>query len=352
MKYIKAFDTLRAFAVTFVIINHSFPNTPFIHKIAFGEIGVFFFFVLSGFLITTILLNEKEQTYSTKRKIGIFYIRRALRIFPAYYLFLYINFLFQQPDLIKHTTYFLTYTQSFLFFKTASYAGALSPTWTLAVEEQFYLLWPFIILFTPKMQLQKIIIGCILFSPLFRICVAVIGRLIGQNTSLSLALMPSNMLCLCSGALLAYTVFYDKETFLYRILSKKIFILSIIIYLAIPFFITKNLWMSIVRQTFMSIISLYIILTIVKGKSKYIHFLHNKITVYLGKISYGMYLYHTVAIPIISNILLKLLNIHIGLGNSDLHDFFLTFSTSVIVASASWFLFEKPINMFKRKFSY
>ncbi|MBS1591536.1 MAG: acyltransferase [Bacteroidetes bacterium] len=352
MKYIKAFDTLRAFAVTFVIINHSFPNTAFIHKIAFGEIGVYFFFVLSGFLITTILLNEKEQSYSIKRKLGIFYIRRSLRIFPAYYLFLFINFLFQQPDLIKHTAYFLTYTQSFIFFKTASYAGALSPTWTLAVEEQFYLLWPFIILFAPKKHLLKIIIGCILFSPLFRISVAVAGRLVGQNTSLSLALMPSNMLCLCSGALLAYTIFYKEENFLHRVLSKKIFILSIVVYLSIPFLGITSLWISIISQTLMSIISSYIILTILKGKSKHIAFLNTKITVYIGKISYGMYLYHTVAAAIIFNLLVKPLNIHVSIGDSDLYNFLITFSTTILVASVSWFLFEKPINMFKRKFSY
>jgi peptidoglycan/LPS O-acetylase OafA/YrhL len=144
-----ALDGLRGVAILLVVLFHNFG---FIKQSYFGWLGVDLFFVLSGFLITTILINEVGKQDYLKN----FYIRRVLRIFPLYFLCLTI-FLIIIPALglykeeltyfIKNQWWLWTYLQNWLYsFHLTSDAKMLTHLWSLAVEEQFYLVWPFIIL--------------------------------------------------------------------------------------------------------------------------------------------------------------------------------------------------------------
>eukprot|EP01136_Pigoraptor_vietnamica_P044419 Opistho-1_new@21151 len=158
LKYYEGLDVLRAFAVCFVIIAHWGPSKfrseilTFIFQkiIPDGLFGVDLFFVLSGFLITSILLNAKDNANGNRMTIiKSFYIRRALRIFPIYYLLIAIVYLLNDQSVKDHLIYYLSYTSNFLTFKLRDW-GSISHTWSLAVEEQFYLIWPWIIIFIPK----------------------------------------------------------------------------------------------------------------------------------------------------------------------------------------------------------
>ena len=157
MEKIKGLDTLRAFAVFFVIIQHfgvwfdyTSPSGKFITNVLIpdGGFGVNLFFVLSGFLITSILLKAKSAARDDQRLTLVknFFIRRALRIFPIYYLLLFFLFFIDYPDIRHYFVYFVTYTSNILSWLTNSW-NSFSHTWTLAVEEQFYLLWPWLIIF-------------------------------------------------------------------------------------------------------------------------------------------------------------------------------------------------------------
>jgi peptidoglycan/LPS O-acetylase OafA/YrhL len=138
-QHLPALDGLRAVAVFIVIAYHAglIQGIP-------GDLGVTLFFVLSGFLITWLLLREFVATGSIS--IRTFYARRALRIFPAYYVF--ILFSLALDTVLGHRwslglvsvafTYLVNYYNAFLGHPTTSIAHA----WSLAVEEQFYLLWP------------------------------------------------------------------------------------------------------------------------------------------------------------------------------------------------------------------
>ncbi|MBS1620568.1 MAG: acyltransferase [Bacteroidetes bacterium] len=147
-----ALDGLRGIAILLVVIYHNFG---FIDYFFFGWLGVDLFFVLSGFLITDILL----RTVHDKHYLRNFYIRRILRIFPLYYLSLLL-FLFVLPLLnpkieldyyINNQAWLWTYLQNWLYiFKPSGSADVLNHYWSLAVEEQFYLLWPFVILIIKK----------------------------------------------------------------------------------------------------------------------------------------------------------------------------------------------------------
>jgi peptidoglycan/LPS O-acetylase OafA/YrhL len=142
---------LRAIAVVLVVVSHS--EAP--HVLIFGAEGVAMFFVLSGFLITTLLLDEREATGSYS--ICRFYVRRFLRLSPA--LWVTVAFAFG-AELVVHGEIAnwslilgaITYTNNFVMMDGIwPQATPLTQTWSLGVEEQFYLLWPFALLLVARL---------------------------------------------------------------------------------------------------------------------------------------------------------------------------------------------------------
>ena len=174
MKYIKGLDALRALAVAIVVIGHSRIHLFYADH---GPVGNFFqvllpsdmfgvdvFFVLSGFLITSILLHADKGIHPKIIVLRNFVARRTLRIFPVYYLTLLILWIIHYPDIREHLLWFLTYTSNILCFKTHTW-NAFSHTWSLSVEEQFYLLWPWFILFVNKKYFNYLFAFFILSAP-------------------------------------------------------------------------------------------------------------------------------------------------------------------------------------------
>jgi peptidoglycan/LPS O-acetylase OafA/YrhL len=171
--HIRALDGLRAFAILAVMFHHygEYYLLPLISPgsrlgvlIAAGGSGVDLFFVLSGFLITGILLDTRKRSDYFPR----FYWRRALRIWPLYYVFLFLLLLFHGHSFrsIGFAPYALYY-RNFLGPDPASdtYVGQF---WSLCVEEQFYLVWPLILLFCPKRFRMPGIVGLFLAALLLR----------------------------------------------------------------------------------------------------------------------------------------------------------------------------------------
>ena len=147
MKYIPGLNGLRALAVFIVILYHWTQNQvtthPFLNNfIINGNLGVTIFFVISGFLISTILLLEKakleEGIINRKKIMTSFYVRRFLRIFPIYYLTLFLLSFSDLPGFKQNLIYYLTYTENFNIILHNSF-DSFTHTWSLAVEEQFYL---------------------------------------------------------------------------------------------------------------------------------------------------------------------------------------------------------------------
>jgi peptidoglycan/LPS O-acetylase OafA/YrhL len=171
-RHIKALDGLRAFAVSLVMLYHLGTYKLGGLTIEFGWVGVQLFFVLSGFLITQILLNDRDQALGDYLKR--FYWRRSLRIFPLYFFYLLlVTAMFlasRQPvKFVEQAPFLFTYTYNFSSLTDAWYHSAfLTHLWSLSVEEQFYLLWPFLIYFLPHAWLRVLVVGLILAGPLFR----------------------------------------------------------------------------------------------------------------------------------------------------------------------------------------
>lgn len=166
--YIKSLDGIRGLAIILVLTFHS----GLLH---FGWMGVQLFFVLSGYLITSILWKEKMESGSLSHKLKRFWVRRSLRIFPLYFLYLLVLgitwLLFDFPD------YYPTYAP-FLFTYTVNYTRLLpewlgnplfTHLWSLSIEEQFYLFFPLLVFLLPARILRFLLVFIILFSPLTRL---------------------------------------------------------------------------------------------------------------------------------------------------------------------------------------
>ena len=212
-RHIPALDGVRGVAILLVLIFHFARFTRiagdlwldrlFLHVTQVGWVGVDLFFVLSGFLITGILLDAKGR----EGYLRTFYARRALRILPLYYAVLctmvLAALLFNSPvyhRFLETQAWYWLHFQNVLFAQR-SWPGpaSLGHFWSLAVEEQFYLVWPFAVAFAKPGVLLRLSVGCVIASFLLRLVLSASGA----HPAFSYALMPARMDALAIGAVLA-----------------------------------------------------------------------------------------------------------------------------------------------------
>lgn len=187
-KYIASLDGYRAFGTMVVVMHHVpfiFLRTPF----AYGWWVLQSFFVISGFLLTMLLLKEKQKGFPFGKYLKEFYLKRFYRIFPLYWAFLallaIIVFIFGVTKIPLISDFLGEYKQNWWLFWSYTYNYKeianfiqnvkpdfnpfLSHLWSLSVEEQFYLILPFLVFFLSKDNLKKVVIGIIVLSPLARL---------------------------------------------------------------------------------------------------------------------------------------------------------------------------------------
>jgi peptidoglycan/LPS O-acetylase OafA/YrhL len=337
MKHIRGFDGLRAFAVLGVMFVH-LGWKPF----EYGWVGVPFFFVLSGFLITEILLDNKESNARTF--FSVFYVRRALRIFPLY--FLYLAVIGAWCALLGVKTegwpWFFIYLQNY-------YLGArdlrltpgmdLSHTWSLAVEEQFYMLWPLVIFATSRQLLKAL---CVLL-----IVGGVVSRYWIANNLQYVAFAPlsSNLDTLCLGALLAILA-RDSDT-KFANFSRVTLVIGIALLIAI------NVWppgtLNASNSIFMFVLAIVfagVVGTVACSTNGF--GLEWKPLAYIGRISYGLYIWHAFGYGIVSVAVYHKWVPDLGWMVNDIARIAITFG----IATVSFHYFERPILRLKDRVSY
>jgi peptidoglycan/LPS O-acetylase OafA/YrhL len=198
-----------------VLIEHAslsrgFPITSDPHLGIMGRFGVSMFFSISGFLITLLLAREWDRTGTVSLK-G-FYRRRALRILPAYIAYLLVVYVLTRVDHVSLTRTdwigVLTYTVNFLSGPT----WEIGHVWSLSVEEQFYLLWPFVVILATPNRALYVVLAYLAAAPLVRIA---IWAFFPQNIDLIEQLTPLRLDAIASGCLLGLLA--GKESFRSRV---------------------------------------------------------------------------------------------------------------------------------------
>jgi peptidoglycan/LPS O-acetylase OafA/YrhL len=288
---IHSLDGLRAVSIILVLIGHiaGTVNAPLwltpLHNL--GNFGVKIFFVISGFLITFLLLEELRLNGSIS--LRNFYMRRSFRIFPAFYFYIACMFVANRYGLVELFLGDIFHAASYTMNYHHERAWALNHTWSLAVEEQFYLLWP----------LALVMIG-IKRSLLCAFIFVIIAPLIRAGMWYGLESTPSAMIrefqavgdALAAGCLLA--AIHHRGWKIPAWFNTKWFIAVPISLFIVPVFLYKldpSLF-YIIGQTYVNLVATAIIwrcTTISKGIT--FRFLNNAHIVWLGTLSYSLYLW-------------------------------------------------------------
>ena len=285
-------DGLRFFAVLMVMIAHFLQwqwthpvltNFPFVH-------GVTLFFVLSGFLITRILLVNRDKYLEASKGMGTlvknFYIRRFMRIFPIYYLLLFVLYAIDHPNAREYFPWLVSYTSNVYQSIHCVFIGDFNHFWSLAVEEQFYLIWPWLILFVPKKSTLQVIIITILMALSFKIVIYSAHGNWMANTYFTLTCMHA----LGLGALLAYLFEYHPKTT--EKLSKPLLLyVAVVFYAGSLYFQNKfdlEWYKEIFDEFLFAFVATLVILRASTNGFKFIakYILESPFVVYSGKISY------------------------------------------------------------------
>lgn len=344
-EYYESLDGLRAIAVGIVMLAHAGSPVP-----RDGTVGVDIFFVMSGFLITTILSNEAEREGGIN--LRNFYVRRALRLIPALvalciFVAVWIRATrgaFPVGELLLALTYTANWARA--IFNTAM--PTLGHCWSLAIEEQYYLVWPFVVLLLERLTRDAKVKALLLLNMATLLALYRSG-LVGRVPSYRLYFaLDTHMDGLVMGSGLCYVVkalnsWKEMPAFLHKILGRMLVPCALAALLVILLKITRHGDAMPQFGFFIAAASAAIlVLDLVVGKASLIKApLSLAPLVYVGRISYGLYLWH---IPVY-----RVLD-HFWKDAPLAQAIPLKLTLSLVVAAISFHLLEAPFLRLKRHF--
>jgi peptidoglycan/LPS O-acetylase OafA/YrhL len=363
--HIRALDGIRGFAVLLVFGYHALsgvllpvsPATRYLKSFTIrGWVGVDLFFVLSGFLITTILLDAVH----TENYFKVFYVRRALRIFPLYYLIL-IGALILVPGNRTHRAQ-LFYWLNLSNLPTAFghvMTGYLLHFWSLGIEEQFYMVWPSLIRWTKIRYVAYLCAGTIVGLFIVR-NLPVVLRWNERWPELVYRFTLFRVDTLCAGALLAIIVKYRPELIQSRLILRIIFVVSLCVFLASGGSYLNPKFIRFGYTALVFCFSSLVALALFPGGWTSRVFSNSSLRT-MGKYSYSFYLFHPFILIYGINhrerISHRLVTYHLlpkGLSANRTTIVIAVIAFFVILAMSalSWRFFEGPILVFKKHFRY
>jgi len=358
-------DALRFFAFMSVFLSHSFvrknpdilPSPVYQFVTLFrnsGHLGVNFFFVLSGFLITYLLLEERD--HFQKIHLREFYLRRILRIFPLYYAVVAVGFfliplLNSSPELIPNADirYYLVFAGNFDTINRGLPSRVLGVLWSIAVEEQFYLVWPVLLAVFPPRYYTRIF-SCILFSSL-------VYRAARQHEFLPLAFGTLSVISdMAVGALLAYKSRSDQRfrswlSNLSKVRISLIYLSGICLILMRHDLIGHHPALVILERVVLSIFFAFIIAEQNWAQNSPVKFSSIKGLSSLGKITYGLYCLHFIGILCATQVANRL-HLEDTWWRLIFFDTTLGLGASLLIAALSYRFYERPFLKMKKRFGF
>lgn len=368
--FFKNLDALRFIAFLFIFLGHSLDTESDIirqsavydwvknYVYIFGKTGFSFAFVLSSYINTWVILEERQ--HAGKFKPWLYYVRRALRIWPLYFLVLFIGFvliplgmeLVNEPyQEVGNPWYFIFFVGNFFLIEHGwTHSPIISVLWSVSVEEQFYIFWPFLLIVFRKHEKWLFIILLIIFG-------ITTWHYFGTDVNLwfhTLFLLGD----IAIGALFAFISFHKNWGFeTLKSLNKGtiqgvylLFIVSLITYqLTFDNDTVSGFFTLVIEKLFYAVILSFFIFEQNFCENSFFKFGNLKIITYLGVISYGLFCFHEIGLLIANRVLIY----------SNLNENVWAFLTlkpliaSAIVipiATLSWYYFEKPILGLKRNF--
>lgn len=357
-------DGLRAVAVLFVLVWHWLPRTSFANWLPNGQIGVDIFFVLSGYLITSILLKFRDgmdRGHSFRSALGHFYVRRVLRLFPLYYLVLCLVYLVPNVTGTAIRTawpWYASFLQNIWMYRLGDWDGFLAPFWSLAVEEQYYLVWGATMLAAPRAWLVPLAFLAVAGAVAFRIVGVTVTPAGAMDPFMWNILAPSCADALALGsivALLTSPKTHDVQRF--ETLVRHATIPALVIILMHK--LAPDLW-AVLGRLVVALVAVRLVLWAIGEQASVpswpARVLEWKPVVEFGKRSYGLYVLHNLMPYGLRSVRSVLERRGVTLPAHLEHLFEPPWSAAVYftvlvgVAFASWRWLESPINRLKRHF--
>jgi peptidoglycan/LPS O-acetylase OafA/YrhL len=356
-------DALRFFAVLGVLVVHNWRPRGLLPgllgSLDWGGLGVRLFFVLSGFLITGILVGcrtmAEDGSHSALFYVRQFYARRFLRIFPIYYLVIVVALLVDMHPAREVWGWLVTYTSNVYITLYEQWPGRLGHFWTLAVEEQFYLVWPWLVLFAPRKWLIPLMLVLIPVGPAYRLFAYQHFPFdIGAMDFKAGTLTPGCLDSLGIGSLLALLWHSSIPTdTLRKYLRRLVLPTGLVMFgsaLVLFHYRIKPSVFFTLGDTGAAMVFAWLVGSAAWGfKGVTGAVLEAKPLVYLGKITYGIYVYHNLT-PLLLVAFFDLIGVPYRVPRFG--NFIVSSALAIAIASLSWHLFELPINNLKRRFEY
>jgi len=365
--YIPQFDIIRFFAAFMIVIYHSYIawkgwfGLPGLlstgdYKTLSGTgyhidqfirnlpVGVDIFFFISGYLLTYLLVIEKQK-YG-KVNVPKFYIRRGLRIWPLYFFLVAIapflvNWLGEKQPVYWPT---IALINNFQTIWTQEWTYPFAHFWSICIEEHFYLFWPLIIAFVPEKKLPHAIAMLLCFSWGYKIYTYIF---LSSNWYQLYLHTFSRMDVILLGGLLA--VFYLKKPFEFRLHWLVMTLISVILVFLLAFDDMsnyENMLNGVTRRFVYILLMGLLMMDILFNPGHKTAIGRFKPLLYLGKVSYGIYMYGNILVLVV----IKKVLMQYGITNIYLY-FFIIFASSLIVPVISYELLEKPFLKLKQRFS-
>jgi len=364
--YFKGLTELRGIAAIGVMFNHielyksrqgelSLFGVRYLHSFIeqLGKNGVYLFFVLSGFLITYLLLEERAKSGTIA--VRKFYVRRILRIWPLYYIIIGISFFiipltlnhpfwiteFYYQHEIENLTYGVNLTLCLFFLSNLALiifnpvAGA-AQSWSVSVEEQFYIFWPLLVKFFHKHILRFLLIIAIL-KPLASVALGIILRSPSPGVRIALSFFDGMKFeYMALGGILAYFILNKKHLADKIFYSGKLFLLLLVLLV---------LSLLVNRYAYLNALLFAFLIGFITSSN-----FENKFLKKIGTVSYGVYMYHPIMMYIGFAIAHNFFKNYNALFTLPV-EYLLVFGLTYLISSLSYKYIESYFLKFKSKFS-